>query len=101
LFIIIIPPAHPFVNTKLVVLTAGSEHKINLHFTCCSANEHILQNFSQNILFYYKLCYNIFDYRLWQKGGVRMILLSTIAATIVGNVASYYIIKWLDSRNRR
>ncbi len=30
-----------------------------------------------------------------------MILLSTIAATIVGNVASYYIIKWLDSRNRR
>ena len=38
---------------------AGSEHKINLRFACCSAHKHILQNFSQNIPFYYNLCYNI------------------------------------------
>lgn len=75
---------------------------IILHHLVISVNAYTAICFSYNssnyLAFSNILCYNINSYRLWQRGGDIMNWFLSIATVIVGNIASYYIIKWLDGR---
>ena len=53
-------------------------------------------------IFHYRPIYAIIYliYRLWQKEVKIMEPLFTIATAVLGNIISYYIIKWLDDRKR-